>query len=1158
MMAERDHLVTKVFPALRRCCEERDVTFQEIDPRWGISEEEAGPGKVADVCLKEIQKATPFFIGLLGDRCGTSITEIEIQEGVLRSPEKVNAYFYFRSPKMEVVEDYKEKPGSREAEKLAALKQKIRDQRDYPAADYDSIEHLGDLVEQDFKALVDRLFPQAVLSPLEKERLEQRVILKSKTGVYVPNPAWFEKLDEFAQSNGQALVVTGENGMGKSALLANWIANREERPEEKLLYHFIGNSQSGGDYRKITQRLIDEVRDIYHLPAEPEGAESGEDADKPDNPREILQNLLSAVPRQERLIVILDGMDQLSDIDSAKVLNWLPVFPQNVKFIFSTGINDPTREVFVIRNYKLFFPIEALPLESRKRLVAEYLASFGKGLSPAQVDRIAADPKSENPFLLRTLLDELRVFGVHERIDEQIDHYLAAPDQEGFFSLVLERLEKTYAVGDYNLVRDVFSLVAVSRGSFSEAEIVELSGVAPRYWSWLFNGVVNHYNVIGKAVRRRYLSQDGAAAPYRRRIVAYMEQLDNRERKYEELPWQLCELGEWDRLCDFLLDFDVFEYMTRNDNDVFEKYWRTLQEVDAEKYSIRKYLDLKTGNRSAEAMVDLYFSIGDIARHAEDYSTALEYCQRSLEMLETIPGENILEKTAIYHALGGVYESLNDYPKALEYHRQALEMLETTPGENIPYRAVMYHTLGGVYESLNDYPKALEYHRQGLEIREAFFGKNHAKTEESYKQIRAVYIALKDSSKVREYDKQILEIGEAVFGKNHPHTAYEYQYLARRCLDDSKDVPGAIEYYKQTLNIMEASFGRNHLITAGYYNRVGGMYESLKDYPHALEYYKQELEIRKNMGVINDEEISSTSSLAFNEIAGLKSMADTKSSCSAIGRLYTFLGDHLNALEYFKQALEAFETAGFVPKEEYSFDDLVAPTYYVNVANTYHALGDYPKALEYYKQWLELTKTVYGKNHPNTATAYDLIAGVYCYDFGDYSQAIEHYRQAVEIQEIDPGKNNSDTAEYYNHLGHAYYRADDYANALKSHLEALEIRKTILGEKHSATAMSYNNAGSAYFMADDYANALKYHREALEIIKSLIEENVENVEDDETAMAIFHFPNNIAMDYEALGETDQALAYYRQALAVYEAQPEKNSASAAEGIRKRIEALTVK
>jgi nephrocystin-3 len=38
---ERDLLVRKVFPELRRKCRERQVTLVDVDLRWGIKEEEA-------------------------------------------------------------------------------------------------------------------------------------------------------------------------------------------------------------------------------------------------------------------------------------------------------------------------------------------------------------------------------------------------------------------------------------------------------------------------------------------------------------------------------------------------------------------------------------------------------------------------------------------------------------------------------------------------------------------------------------------------------------------------------------------------------------------------------------------------------------------------------------------------------------------------------------------------------------------------------------------------------------------------------------------------------------------------------------------------------------------------------------------------------------
>ena len=51
MMRERDLLVKRVFPELRRKCAERLVTFTEVDLRWGITQEQAAEGQVLPLCL---------------------------------------------------------------------------------------------------------------------------------------------------------------------------------------------------------------------------------------------------------------------------------------------------------------------------------------------------------------------------------------------------------------------------------------------------------------------------------------------------------------------------------------------------------------------------------------------------------------------------------------------------------------------------------------------------------------------------------------------------------------------------------------------------------------------------------------------------------------------------------------------------------------------------------------------------------------------------------------------------------------------------------------------------------------------------------------------------------------------------------------------------
>jgi Domain of unknown function (DUF4062) len=62
MMVERDHLVKRVFPGLRKLCQERSVEFTGVDLRWGVTEEQVQQGKVIEVCLREIDRCRPSFV----------------------------------------------------------------------------------------------------------------------------------------------------------------------------------------------------------------------------------------------------------------------------------------------------------------------------------------------------------------------------------------------------------------------------------------------------------------------------------------------------------------------------------------------------------------------------------------------------------------------------------------------------------------------------------------------------------------------------------------------------------------------------------------------------------------------------------------------------------------------------------------------------------------------------------------------------------------------------------------------------------------------------------------------------------------------------------------------------------------------------------------
>jgi hypothetical protein len=180
-----------------------------------------------------------------------------------------------------------------------------------------------------------------------------------------------------------------------------------------------------------------------------------------------------------------------------------------------------------------FVRVSALDTERRKKLIKDYLEYFGKALKCSQAERIAAHEMNANPLALCTLLDELRIFGVFEELNNEIDRYLRARDIADLFTLVLEGLEKDFNYDkNSNYVKDALSLIYVSGKGLTQLDIQKLTFSSSRNWSRLFNGMTGHlvvlhgcvnfsHDFIREAVKRQYLPEEEDERKYKERLELF-------------------------------------------------------------------------------------------------------------------------------------------------------------------------------------------------------------------------------------------------------------------------------------------------------------------------------------------------------------------------------------------------------------------------------------------------------------------------------------------------------------------------------------------------------------------------------------------------------------------------------------------------------------
>ena len=250
MQSEREELVKRIFPQVRRLCEQRGVGWSEVDLRWGVTDEQKAEGAVLPICLAEIDRSRPFFLGLLGQRygwvpeempenlvqqlpwlgslSGTSVTEMEVLHGVLNDPDAAgHTFFHLRDPSWMASRPPEEQEVLGEADpanvpKLEALKERVR-ASGHPCRDYASPQDLGQQVLAELTAMVDRLFPaDDVPDPIEREADAHRAFGAARRAGHIDRPRVVEALDQYVDGTAPPLVLFGEPGSDLTPLIARW------------------------------------------------------------------------------------------------------------------------------------------------------------------------------------------------------------------------------------------------------------------------------------------------------------------------------------------------------------------------------------------------------------------------------------------------------------------------------------------------------------------------------------------------------------------------------------------------------------------------------------------------------------------------------------------------------------------------------------------------------------------------------------------------------------------------------------------------------------------------------------------------------------------------------------------------------------------------
>ncbi len=193
-----------------------------------------------------------------------------------------------------------------------------------------------------------------------------------------------------------------------------------------------------------------------------------------------------------------------------------------------------------------------------------------------------------------------------------------------------------------------------------------------------------------------------------------------------------------------------------------------------------------------------------------------------------------------------------------------------------------------------------------------------------------------------------------------------------------------------------------------------------------------------------------------------------------------------------------------------------------DLAWIHRRMGEYAAAEPLCRQGLEIGKTIYGDEHPETATNLSQLGLMYA-STGDLAKAESLYRRSLNINQNVLGQENDYTAASFHNLAALYQKLGNYAQAEPLLRQGLTIHQKVLGDKHPHTATSLNELGGLYQLLGDYTKAERLFCESLEIRQSVL-----GNEHPDTATSL----GSLAGLYKKVGNYEGAEQHYRESIEI--------------------------
>lgn len=694
MNGNRDEIINKLIPYLRNRYENQNIVINAIDLRWGITDDDVLKGNVMDICFREIDKCRPFFIGIIGNRYGSSIplsqlqdnpktkvfyeiikdnysaydlsaTELEMQYAVLQkiSSHRMDSFFLIKdekSPKWSIKEIIRRIRGKKddEAWKIGNLINRINDSKDSDIKTYQYNDFSSTLItlKEDISTIIDSYFKNESWTVSNVILSHQHSQTRKLFSIKYPKNEDYEYLNHFvSRSEKNILAIYSDDERG-NILLANWIERNKN--DFKIISYFPisshnhKNAYTPGEF-------------IYKILSEGSNSYKDNIPQRPDEKLKIWELVESSIQNyinHNRMILIFPNIDDTDYLEHylLTLVNNLKrrIDKKALKIVVSYReaskierlLNDDLVE---LRNISCFTK------EEKKQIIASYLQIYGKqnGLTEEQYDSISSlnIPITGMVSVLDYLVTHCTYDNIKNDVNEIVHHIKS---QHNIYNYVLDKMEASLTPLEKDSYKKALSFICLSYNGMSETvledfcdnlTILDIIKIENLFSFQLihFQGKITLLNRdLITCIKKRYV--DGKENEFRETIVNLFKGKSFYS-AYDELLFQYTMLRDEERLYHLIAkNKKAVMYFIENRPLDYAEAWDTLWTKNKEKYSSTTLSDTfssLTNDKEEIACNHLSYFLGD---YCSDYNTAHLLAQKCSNYIAHKEGHMVLYPIALF------------------------------------------------------------------------------------------------------------------------------------------------------------------------------------------------------------------------------------------------------------------------------------------------------------------------------------------------------------------------------------------------------------------------------------------------------------------------------------------------------------------------------